>query len=175
MRHITACCENVFNIIHPIASIKMAYKAVYCVIFWFIWMEFWGCLKFKSLSDRHHPNWDACDLTPVQKCQIHLEIRQTSHKHTRTKEIREHFSLILSYPIEMMISKKRNEQALSLLVSPSPLPLSFTHALHQDLAKNEKYWKWKKIIKKHDRISKYFSSFIWWKVGANVIHEKTLK
>lgn len=43
--HITACCENVFNVIHPIASIKMAYKAgslglCVCGVLWFNRMEF---------------------------------------------------------------------------------------------------------------------------------------
>lgn len=58
--------------------------------------------------------------------------------------------------------KKYIEQPLSL-PSPSPPPLPGFLTLFRQIprvAKNEKYWKWKKIIRKHDGISKYSRSSI---------------
>lgn len=123
--HITACCENVFNVIHPIASIKWHTKQIHCACMCGCALIqpdgiFGGCLKFKSLSDRHHPNCGACDLTPVQKCQFHSEIRQTTH----TEDTWTFFS-ILSYPIDVLKKKSRTSPfclsiVLSLTLSADP-------------------------------------------------------
>lgn len=78
-----------------------------------------------------------------------------SHKHTYRRYVNIFFHSQLS---DWCDEKKYRTTPFSLSPPPHFLPL---FRPIPRVARNEKYWKWTKIIRKHDGISKYSRSSIW--------------